>query len=652
MSIQRLAAIVLLSIVVVPYPADAQRDEFFNALLPFYRSLDGVYGDEGLQASAHLQRLSAALARWDRSLTATEAQLRARLRDDDAATALEIRTRLASLYAERSRFRDALREIDEALRLDPDRIVFHRFKALLNDALNRPDQTADALRTAWLLDRRDVQSAYQLVVHRSARTTAAELEQALATLVAAERELMRGDFPLLKSPFLRLNSTMDDVSTAMAFSPAGYARGFFLLLEGRFDDGIAAIRAAMASDPLIADPVSRTETMARGIAAMRQGLVDEAIEHMTAAVAGAPTSSEAHRLLGSAYAVSGNMEKSLEYLREAVRLNPRDERSWLAIARTLDALGDVDGCTAVLEAAALALPDSGVVRWSLAAMADKRRRTAENDLDLIAGAERLVLLTGRGEFYGRLARFAQAHLEYDRGIELLEKRIAATPNNTHAHKDLGHAYIERGDEERGYAEVVMALLLDPANVEALFVLGRLHLAAGRYANAAEALEKAVALRPTDLAAIQALADALIRVGRTAEGEKRAAKSEELRLLAIDLQRRSIRAGMLVFQAEMSMREGQHDRAIEVWREVVDLVGNSSTYYLRLAEAFAAAKRLDEAVDHFRKAIAMKAGPEAHRLLSVVYAELGRAADSARERQAYTEERLNDLRQRTSVTVNP
>ena len=101
-----------------------------------------------------------------------------------------------------------------------------------------------------------------------------------------------------------------------------------------------------------------------------------------------------------------------------------------------------------------------------------------------------------------------------------------------------------------------------------------------------------------------------------------------------------------------MREGRHDRAIEVWREVITLVGDSSTYYLRLAEAFAAAKRLDEAVAHFRKAIAMNAGPEAHRQLSAVYSELGRTAESAQERQAYTEGRLNDLRQRSGVTVNP
>jgi tetratricopeptide (TPR) repeat protein len=649
---QRLAGVVLLSVVAVPSTADAQRDEFFDALLPFYWSLAGVYGDEGAQAAAHLEKLSATLSRWDRSLTASETQLHARLRDDEPGTALEVHSRLASLYAERSRFREALREINEDLRIDPDRIVFHRFKALLYHALNKPEETADALRSAWLLDRRDAQSAYQLVVHRSPRTTRAELEQALGTLAAAERDLMRGEFRALGSPFLSLNSTRDDVSTAMAFSPAGYARGFSLLLEGRFDEGLRALRAAMAADPLVADPISRNETMVRGIAALRQGLVEEAIGHMAAVRAVAPASSEANRLLGAAYVVAGNIEKSLEYLREAVRLNPRDERSWLAIARTLDALGDVEGCAAVLEAASRALPDSGVVRWSLAAMADKRRRTANTELDLIAGAERLVLLTGRGEFYGRLARFAQAHLKYDRAVELLEQRVAATPNNTHAHKDLGRAYIDRGDEERGYAELVMALMLDPGNAEAFMVLGRVHLAAGRYANAAAALEKAVALAPSDPSAIQALADALIRVGRTAEGQKRAAESEQLRRLVSDLQRRVRTAAMLVFQAEVSMREGRHDRAIEVWREVIALVGDSSTYYLRLAEAFAAAKRLDEAVDHYRKAIAMKAGPEAHRQLATVYSELGRTAESARERQAYTEGRLNDLRQRSGVTVNP
>jgi tetratricopeptide (TPR) repeat protein len=101
-----------------------------------------------------------------------------------------------------------------------------------------------------------------------------------------------------------------------------------------------------------------------------------------------------------------------------------------------------------------------------------------------------------------------------------------------------------------------------------------------------------------------------------------------------------------------MREGRYERAIEAWQEIIALVGEASTYHLGLAEAFAAAKRLDEAAEHFRRAIALKAGPEAHRRLAAVYAALGRTEDSARERQLYTERRLSDLRERSSsLNVN-
>ena len=89
--------------------------------------------------------------------------------------------------------------------------------------------------------------------------------------------------------------------------------------------------------------------MIRGITALRQaasakatapeGMVASAVELLEKAVAGAPDSSEAHRILATAHAITGNIERSVEHLRDALRLNPRDERAWLALARTLEDAG-------------------------------------------------------------------------------------------------------------------------------------------------------------------------------------------------------------------------------------------------------------------------------------------------------------------------
>src|SRR5262245_31807009 len=88
---QRAGVIVLvLVLLVLPQAAYAQRDQFFDTLLPFYRALTGVYGDEGTQLTEYLQTLSAALARWDRALVVTDLDVRTRLKNADPQTALEV----------------------------------------------------------------------------------------------------------------------------------------------------------------------------------------------------------------------------------------------------------------------------------------------------------------------------------------------------------------------------------------------------------------------------------------------------------------------------------------------------------------------------------------------------------------------------------
>ena len=146
-----------------------------------------------------------------------------------------------------------------------------------------------------------------------------------------------------------------------------------------------------------------------------------------------------------------------------------------------------------ISGALAAVPDAGALRWELAAAAGRRQRTEEADLATIEMVDRYVLLAGRGELYSALARLARSHLDYERGIALLEQSAAVIPNNASAHKALGRAYLEDGRELPGYTELVVALMLDPADVETLTEIGRLHLTAGRSARALAALEGAVAV---------------------------------------------------------------------------------------------------------------------------------------------------------------
>ena len=646
MKASRVLALALLGMLAIPAPATAQRDAFLKAFVQFHQTLRGAYGDEGPQLTRHLDTMTAALAAWDTEIREAESQLRPRLKGADSATALQVHTILASLYLERSRLSDALREFDADITLDPSRAAFHRYRGLIFQSTARPAEAAAAYRTAWLREPDDPQNAYRLIINRSMATTAAEITKALATLGQVEGELIRRQRTRADAPFRTVQAIDDDAGGTIAFVPPAYSRGFSLMQRGAYEEGLMALRTALAADPLVADAASHSEPMAKGIAALRQGMVDVAIERLEAGIgdrgSGIGGSSEAHRILGVAYGVSGNVAKATEHLREAVRLNPRDERAWLALARTLDDFGELDEAVDALRAGIAALPESGALHWRLSLTSARRQQTDDSDLALIALTDRLVVFAGKGELYGQLARLAQAHLDYDRGIALLEQRVALTANNAAAHKALGQAYVEQGREEPGYAELVMALLLDPIDTETLTSLGGLHLAADRPAPAIAALERALTLDSSNGQALHALGEALTRAGRTAEGQQRLEESVRRQAESVEEQRSLRTVARLTVQAELHMSKGEYEAAIDVFKEAI-AVRRDRVSPLRLADALVGAKRLEDAAGLLQNsASANAARPDIFRRLADVYAALGRTEESAAARRTYVEKRLQEL----------
>jgi len=630
----------LLAALVVPSTAVAQRDSFFPAFVQFYQALRGAYGDEGPVLAAQLEQMAVALAGWDREIRDAESQLQPRLEGADVQTALQVHAILASLYLDRGRLDDALREFEVAIGIDPTRAAFHLYAGLIHQAAGRPADAADAFRMAWRLDPTDPQSAYRLVAHRSEGTTAEEIERALATLARVEGELVRRERLQAESPFRTTRAIDDDAGGAMAFVPPPYARGLSLLLRGAYEDGLSALRVAVAADPLLTDAASGSEPMVPGVAALRQGMVDAAIELLEGAVARHGDSSEAHRVLGTAYGVRGDMANSVQHLRDAVRLEPRDERGWIALARTLEDTGERVETVSVLRDAIAALPDSGALRWHLRSA--RGERIDESDLELIAVADRLVLFAGKGELLGRLAAMAQGNLDYERAVGLLERRVALTPNSAAAHKALGQAYVDLGREERGYAELVTAFQLDPLDADTLTALGQLHLAAGRTAQAVAALERALALQAGNSEALHALGSALIRAGRTGEGQQRLEESVRRQAEDVDEQRSRRTAAMLSVQADIHVSRGEYDAAIDTWAQAL-AVRPDSVGHLQVADILIRAGRLEEAAAVLEGAIPLSSRPETHRRLAEVYAALGRTAESARQRLTYTAQRLEELR---------
>jgi predicted Zn-dependent protease len=100
--------------------------------------------------------------------------------------------------------------------------------------------------------------------------------------------------------------------------------------------------------------------------------------------------------------------------------------------------------------------------------------------------------------------------------------------------------------------------------------------------------------------------------------------------------------MLSVQAAIHVSKGEYDAAIDTWKEAI-AIRRESVGPFQVADAFMKAGRLEEASAVLQAAIPSNPRPEVHRRLAEVYAALGRTADSARERQTYTQQRLEELR---------
>src|SRR6185503_3419971 len=117
-----------------PTNAVAQSDRVFRALANLNIALEGSYGDEGAEAARQIDELSQAVAEWDRSIRETETRLRPQIggSPQEAAAAHEA---LGFLYLERSRFADAITELQVASTLAPTLAAPHLLRGFALDAM-------------------------------------------------------------------------------------------------------------------------------------------------------------------------------------------------------------------------------------------------------------------------------------------------------------------------------------------------------------------------------------------------------------------------------------------------------------------------------------------------------------------------------------
>jgi tetratricopeptide (TPR) repeat protein len=596
------ASCVWAAVVALPPRANAQETAFVQALSELTASLEGTYGDEGARIRAALDRMSVALAAWDRDIEAAESELRRTQANDPPSTVAERHVSLGRTYADRGRLADALAEFDAAGRLAPTRADVQVLRGLVLQEQGTPAEAIEAFRRARALDPGNPVTAYYLFHEAAISGNASAAQEASEALAAAYPKLLqakpldsaRGKPQRGPLPFTRLAPLPGVAAGPPILPPAAYSQAFRDLARGQFERVITEFRTAAAGDPLIADPAAGSALMVRAFGALRQGRVAEARALLEES--GPPRdSSEAHRVLGLAYWAQSDYNRSIASLTTAISLSPRDERARLALARALNAAGRDADAERMLEETVRLLPDSVLAHWWLTLAYEQLHRPAEarQEVEQVAAAAAF----GKSQLYAAIGRFAVGDADGPAGIDAFARAVTANPNDPAMHRLLATTLMQQDRADEAVAEFMAALLIDPLDAAAHAGIGRSRVQTGRDADAVDALRRAIELAPTDGETRYALASALERLGRSKEAAEHFARVEQAQRQALADQRRELSAAALKQEAALRTAEGKFDAAIAL----------------------------------YEKALAIEPDPVAYSRLADLYAKVGRPLDAARAR---------------------
>lgn len=348
-------------------------------------------------------------------------------------------------------------------------------------------------------------------------------------------------------------------------------------------------------------------------------------------------------MLGVAYWLSAEHNRSIEQLEQAVRLSPLDERSRLMLATVLEEAGDTGRAERLLVETVEKIPSSARAHFRLGRFYEAANRT-EDAVREYEAAIGIGVFTGEAPLLLDVGALRRREFDARRAEAAFATAVALRPNDAVAHRERGRALLQLEHPEAAFVELAAALLVDPRDYESYVTLGQIHLDAGRYPQAIRLLTRATAIQPDEPEAYYALATALVRSDRSGEAAPYFETFARLQAVALEKRRRDVELSAARLDAGALTDRGEFDRAVAAWTKIVADWPDLAANYAGLGAALAGRGQLDAAVQQYEKALALDAAASAYRQLAALYEKMGRpaAAAATRARLAQTEQRTSGV----------
>ena len=249
-----------------------------------------------------------------------------------------------------------------------------------------------------------------------------------------------------------------------------------------------------------------------------EGRLDDAIAKVRAALARDPDIIEGHTLLGNFHAKAKRYPAAVKAYRDALALDPAHEGAVFSLALAYKQMGRLDDAEAGFERLRELDPRATKPLWQLADVWMQRGQLdrAEGALKeaLSRKVDRPTFLLKLGECYIAMKRHGEAEAA-------LREALKGRADLAGIHYNLGLVHDARGETARAMEEYEAEIRRGPSAYRASFNLAKLLLKAGRPSEAATRFRDAIAANDGFGTGYLYLAKALLDAGRLREAEEAA-----------------------------------------------------------------------------------------------------------------------------------
>jgi tetratricopeptide (TPR) repeat protein len=360
-------------------------------------------------------------------------------------------------------FQDALEEINKAVELDPNNLLYALKKAELSYDVKNPDAIDGQLRQVYLDSLKDSYIAEDIATFLARNKQISKSIDYLTDAVKTDKNRF--------SLYRKLNSL---------YSYTGNYLPIIELYENAIKENPQKIELYEDLAELYQKNKSDNKAM---------------VELFQKAVKANPENSELHIALGDAYFDEKNTDAAIgEYL-ESIKINQQNSDSY---GKLIGIYWDQNNNEQVVKYASEAIknnPEYSMGYLWLASVYLKQNKQAEA-VKVIKDS--ININPKFFPSYNLLGMAYKGDKKYELALEQFKKALELNPNYLEALLNMGDTYMQKGDFAQAERTYNLALISDPYNESIYFSLGNLFTDNKDFKRAEEAFQKAILLNPASL----------------------------------------------------------------------------------------------------------------------------------------------------------